>query len=123
MLCPEGRESSLQVCEPKEVSNCDCPVEDQGTHLQITCNKGKFFLTKEIVIIQQCLHKVCTDEEKRLVGGSTHREGRVEMCTNGRWGTVCNNSQEGIAGTVCSQLGFPAEKVYTHHVLYLIDVV
>ena len=28
---------------------------------------------------------------------------------DGRWGTVCNKSQEGIAGAVCSQLGFSAE--------------
>ena len=45
----------------------------------------------------------------RLTNGSTHREGRVEVCVNRHWGTVCNNSQEGIAGAVCSQLGFPAE--------------
>ena len=31
---------------------------------------------------------------------------------NGRWGTICNNSQEGIAGAVCSQLGFPAEGMF-----------
>ena len=48
----------------------------------------------------------------RLVGGSTYREGRVEVCVDGRWGTVCGNSQEGIAGAVCSQLGFPAEGSY-----------
>ena len=43
------------------------------------------------------------------MGGSTNREGRVEVCMDGRWGTVCNNSQEGIAGAVCSQLGYPAQ--------------
>ena len=26
---------------------------------------------------------------------------------DGRWGTVCNNSQEGVARAVCSQLGGP----------------
>ena len=31
---------------------------------------------------------------------------------DGRWGTVCNSSQEGIAGAVCSQVGFP-EGTYT----------
>ena len=38
--------------------------------------------------------------------GSSANEGRVEMCVDGRWGTVCNNSQEGIARAVCSQLGY-----------------
>ena len=33
------------------------------------------------------------------------REGRVEVCTGGHWGTVCNESEEDIAGAVCSQLG------------------
>ena len=36
------------------------------------------------------------------------REGRVEVCVDEHWGTVCDSSQEGIAGAVCSQLGFPA---------------
>ena len=55
------------------------------------------------------LHIACSKGEIRLVGGSTDREGRVEVCVNGHWGTVCDNSQEGIAKAVCSQLGFPAE--------------
>ena len=41
--------------------------------------------------------------------GTTNREGRVEVCKDGRWGAVCNNEQEGIAGVVCSLLGFPGE--------------
>ena len=53
----------------------------------------------------------CDNGETRLVGGSTNREGRVEVCVNGRWGTVCNKSQEGIAGAVCSQLGFAAQGI------------
>ena len=48
----------------------------------------------------------CSDGEIRLVGGSTNREGRVEVCVDGRWGTVCNNNPQ-LARTVCSQLGYP----------------
>ena len=54
------------------------------------------------------LNVACTNGEVRLVGGSTN-EGRVEVCVDEHWGTVCNNSQEGIAGAYCSQLEFPAE--------------
>ena len=50
----------------------------------------------------------CTNGEIRLVGGSTNREGRVEVCVNGHWGTVCSNNQEGMAEAVCSRLGHPA---------------
>ena len=52
---------------------------------------------------------VCSTGEIRLVNGSTNREGRVEVCVDGRWGTVCNKSHEGIAGAICSQLGLPIE--------------
>ena len=33
------------------------------------------------------------------------------VCVDGHWGTICNNSQGGVAGSgaVCSQLGFPTE--------------
>ena len=50
----------------------------------------------------------CVNGDVRLVGGSTNREGRVEVCMNGRWGTVCNNNQQ-LAGTVCSQLGYSGD--------------
>ena len=43
------------------------------------------------------------------MGGSTNREGRVEVCMDGRWGTVCNKSQKGVGEAVCSQLLFPGQ--------------
>ena len=39
------------------------------------------------------------------MGGSTDREGRVEVCDNKRWRTVCTGSQE-LAGAICSQMGY-----------------
>ena len=56
-------------------------------------------------------HAVCCNGETRLVGGSTNSEGRVEVCMDGRWGTVCSNDQEQIAEAVCSQLGFLVEGI------------
>ena len=46
----------------------------------------------------------------RLSGGETTREGRVEICYNGQWGTVCDHFWDTFsAHLVCSQLGLPAE--------------
>ena len=49
----------------------------------------------------------CTDGQIRLRGGTSVREGRVEICISGVWGTICDSlwdSRE--ARVVCRQLGF-----------------
>ena len=43
----------------------------------------------------------------RLLEGATRLEGRVEICDNGEWGTVCDNGWgKSDAVVVCRQLGF-----------------
>ena len=49
----------------------------------------------------------CSDGEVRLAEGRHSMEGRVEMCYNGVWGTVCSNSWDiNDAVVVCRQLGY-----------------
>ena len=44
----------------------------------------------------------------RLRGGTTSREGRVEMCSGGVWGTICDDGWGTTdARVVCRQLGYP----------------
>ena len=48
----------------------------------------------------------CTEGEVRLAGGANSTEGRVEICLNDEWGTVCDQMWDNTdAGIVCRQLG------------------
>ena len=50
---------------------------------------------------------ICDYGDVRLVEGSTQYEGRVEVCIDDQWGTVCHNSWDNTDATVvCDQLGY-----------------
>ena len=49
----------------------------------------------------------CTNETLRLVDGPVESAGRVEICINGVWGTVCHNGWDNNdTRVVCEQLGY-----------------
>ena len=49
----------------------------------------------------------CSYGALRLVGGRSSNEGRVEICINGVWGTVCHSSWDNNDATVvCRQIGY-----------------
>ena len=52
----------------------------------------------------------CEDGQVRLADGAVNTEGRVEVCFNNRYGTICDDLWDNTdASVVCRQLGFSSE--------------
>ncbi|ORU95125.1 MAG: hypothetical protein A6F71_10755 [Cycloclasticus sp. symbiont of Poecilosclerida sp. M] len=52
-------------------------------------------------------YTVCSNGDLRLQDGTNLLEGRVEICMDGVWGSICDNLwDEFDAAVVCRQLGF-----------------
>ena len=79
---------STQCSEANRRAGVFCPTESVATNVTFVCTTG----------------------DVRLIGGNGVSEGRVEICLNNQWGTVCDDSWDDRgAAVVCRQLRQPFE--------------
>ena len=114
-----GTEESLLECQHEPCSSYSCPhFYDVGVECESQCtNRILVRCTNYLNITTrypklQCLSVLflflvpCTDGVVRLGDGNT-LSGRVEVCVNGSWSTVCDHQwTDTEAAVVCSQLGY-----------------
>ena len=115
-----GSEESLFDCPlhltPYDVSYAHCAQNEAGVIcrgiVQLVYNvvfrsNLTFLMTIFLKIGLQTPFSNCSNGELRLRGGSTPNQGRVEICINNAWGSVCHYGWGIADGNVaCKQLGY-----------------
>ena len=62
---------------------------------------------------------VCSEGAVRLMDGVIQQEGRIEVCSNGVWGSVCDQAWDKTdAHIVCQELGYGEIGKEQLHVLF-----
>ena len=108
-----GNEKALLQCQTSATGivscshNDDAGVECIGMHLHYSFvpihSKCKWHIISSVTA-------PCQSGDVRLAGSSDPLRGRVEVCVNETWGTICEDFWDtNDTSVVCTQLGFSAE--------------
>ena len=97
-----GSEVRMENCAKLTVHNC-AHSEDAG----VTCGGRYVMIVASACMVFTIVTGQCVNGALRLVGGTLSIQGRVEICNNNAWGTVCDDGWgTPDAQVVCRQLGY-----------------
>ena len=119
-----GTEARLVDCPNNGIGSHNClHFEDAGVRCSTTCMYDSIYTATVHIMYTAVRHKncvpyfflvnlhpctvLCYNGQLRLVGGTLTNEGRLEVCFNETWGTVCDDLFTQVdANVACGQLGF-----------------
>ena len=109
---------SYVYCYSPSDSLLDCYIryrysvyyDNHNYDVGVRCQRKRAYNSFHIIIMTILPLAFCEHGNVRIAGSSDPLVGRVEVCVNNTWGTICDDYwDDNDASVVCRQLNYPGE--------------